>query len=282
MNIFISSACSNEKKIDQVLEFFLKNKYNKIELTGNLTYNKNYLKILKFYQKKYNFKYLIHNYFPIPKIPFMLNLGSSNKDIQKKSLNNAIKAIKVCHELSIKKISFHAPFLIDFNFKQAGKRITQFEIMEKKKVIQLLKKNLKFLNSIAGNKIKIYLENNVISKINYNSFGRKNFFLFTDSQSFKDLRNEISFRPLIDMGHLKVSSKTLGLNFENEFLDLQKHTDYFHLSDNNGDEDSNKAISKNSNILKLLKNIQYDKKYLTLEVYNSWKKIQNTINNILK
>ena len=282
MNIFLSSACTNEKKIEKVLNSFLRNKYKKIELTGNLIYNKNFLSILKFYQKKYNFEYLIHNYFPIPKIPFMLNLGSTNKDIQKKSLNNAIKSIEICHELNIKKISFHAPFLIDFSYKQAGKKISQCKIMEKKLVIRLLKNNMKFLNSIAGNKIQIYLENNVISKINYNSFKKKNFFLFTDLKSFQDLRNEINFKPLVDIGHLKVSSKTLGLNFENEFSGLQKFTDYFHLSDNNGDEDSNKAISANSNILKLLKNTQCKKNYLTLEVYESWRKIQNTINNISK
>jgi len=282
MNIFLSSACINEKKIEKVLNIFLRNKYKQIELTGNLTYNKNFLNILKFYQKKYNFEYLIHNYFPAPKLPFMLNLGSSNKDVQKKSLNNAIKSINTCHELNIKKISFHAPFLIDFSYKQAGTRITKYKIMEKKFVIRLLKNNLNFLNSIAGNKIQIYLENNVISKINYNFFKKKNFFLFTDFKSFQDLRNEINFKPLVDIGHLKVSSKTLGLNFENEFLDLQKFTDYFHLSDNNGDEDSNKAISANSNILKLLKHIQCKKKYLTLEVYESWRKIQNTINNISK
>ena len=51
------------------------------------------------------------------------------------------------------------------------------------------------------------------------------------------MRQELNFKPLLDVGHLKVSSKTLGLNFKEEFDNFSKYTDFIQVSDNNGLKD---------------------------------------------
>ena len=53
---------------------------NNIELSSNHSYENNYLKLLK----GLNFSYLIHNYFPIPKKSFVVNIASKNKSIRNK------------------------------------------------------------------------------------------------------------------------------------------------------------------------------------------------------
>ena len=43
--------------------------------------------------KQYNFEYLVHNYFPIPKHSFVLNIASLDDEIRKMSINHIKKAI---------------------------------------------------------------------------------------------------------------------------------------------------------------------------------------------
>ena len=63
--------------------------------------------------KKYNFNFLIHNYFPPPKIPFNFNLASQKKSIKNKSISMAKKAIELCRKLDSPLYTFHAGFTVD-------------------------------------------------------------------------------------------------------------------------------------------------------------------------
>ena len=59
----------------------------------------------------------VHNYFPPPKEPFVLNLASLNNDIFIKSRNHILKAINLCRKLNSKYYSFHAGFLMNLKLK---------------------------------------------------------------------------------------------------------------------------------------------------------------------
>ena len=277
--IFISSACIKEKNLSKNLNLFNKNNLRNIELSGGTNHNKKTLKILKSFKQK-GFDFLIHNYFPIPKLPFMLNLGSDNKLNSKKSLKNCIEAIKLCHKLKAKKFSVHAPFLFDFNFKEAGKKISPSRLYNVKNTIKIFKQNWKILQSYAGKDVKLYVENNVLNKQNYDSFNKQIPLLFTDMSSFEMMRNEVDFVPLIDTGHLKVSCYTLGKNFELELKKLSPHTDFFQISDNNSLFDQNLALKKNSLMYRSLKKLNLKNKTFSIEVYEGLKEITETINSI--
>lgn len=277
--IFVSSACINEKNLSKNLNLFNKNNLRNIELSGGTNHNKKTLKILKSFKQK-GFSFLIHNYFPIPKMPFMLNLGSDNKLNSRKSLKNCIEAIKLCHKLKAKKFSVHAPFLFDFNYKEAGKKISPTRLYNVKKTITIFKQNWKILQSYAGKDVKLYVENNVMNKQNYNSFNKQIPLLFTDVSSFEMMRNEVDFVPLIDTGHLKVSCHTLGKNFELELKKLSSHTDFYQISDNNGFFDQNLALKKNSSMYRSLKKLNLKNKTFSIEVYEGLKEITETINSI--
>ena len=48
--IYVSTACVNEKKLNENLKIFNKLNIKNIELTGNISFEKNYKKILKYYK----------------------------------------------------------------------------------------------------------------------------------------------------------------------------------------------------------------------------------------
>ncbi len=279
--IYVSTACISEKNLNENLKIFNKLNIKNIELTGNISFEKNYKKILKYYKIKHKFNFLIHNYFPIPEKPFMLNLGTENSYLNRKSVDNCLKAIDLCNQLKIKKFSVHAPFLVNFKTSEAGKKIKERKISSKSKILKIFKKNFNLLNKYIDNDIKLYVENNVLSKENFINFGKKNPLMLTSFKDFDDMRQELNFKPLLDVGHLKVSSKTLGLNFIEEFDNFSKYTDFIQVSDNNGLKDQNYKLKKNGIIFNKLKMLKGKQITYSIEVYGKSENFLNTL-KILK
>ena len=280
--IYVSTACVNEKKLNENLKIFNKFNIKNIELTGNISFEKNYKKILKYYKINHKFNFLIHNYFPIPKKPFMLNLGTENTYLNKKSVDNCLKAIDLCNQLKIKKFSVHAPFLVNFKTSEAGKKIKERKISNKSKILKIFKKNFTLLKKYIDNDVKLYVENNVLSKENFINFGKKNPLMLTSFKDFDDMRQELNFKPLLDVGHLKVSSKTLGLNFKEEFDNFSKYTDFIQVSDNNGLKDQNYKLKKNGMIFNKLKTLKGKQITYSIEVYGKNENFLNTLKTLKK
>lgn len=278
--IYVSSACLSEKNLNQNLKLFNELNVKNIELTGNILYEKNYKKILKDYKSKHKFNFLIHNYFPIPKKPFMLNLGTENSYLNRKSVDNCLKSIELCNELKLKKFSVHAPFLVNFKTSEAGKKIKERKISNKSKILKIFKKNFNLLKKYVDYDLKLYVENNVLSKENFLNFNKQNPLMLTSFKDYDDMRQEVNFMPLLDTGHLKVSCKTLKLDFTKEFKNFAKYTDFIQVSDNNSLSDQNKKIKYGSLIYKLLKTLKNKKITYSIEVYGKMKNFLDTIKTL--
>ena len=74
--IFCSTGGAKKSALD-VAEYFLSNSITNIELSGGIYDPKTFDRILDLQSKGANF--LTHNYFPVPKESFVLNLASQNK-----------------------------------------------------------------------------------------------------------------------------------------------------------------------------------------------------------
>jgi len=274
---YVSTACLSERNLNQNLKTFKKLNIKNIELTGNILYEKNYQTILNHYKLKYGFNFLIHNYFPIPKKPFMLNLGTENSFLNKKSVDNCLKSIELCNQLKLKKFSVHAPFLVNFKTSEAGKKIKERKISSKTKILRIFKKNFNLLKKYVDSDVKLYVENNVLSKENFLNFNKQNPLMLTSFKDYDDMRQEVDFMPLLDTGHLKVSCKTLKLDFTQEFNNFSKYTDFIQVSDNNSFLDQNKKIKYGSLIYKLLKSLKNKKNTYSIEVYGQMKNFLDTL-----
>lgn len=267
MTIFVSTSGFKNKKISEIIKILVKNNFKHLELSGGSAYYDGIENDLSILQKKYDLKLQLHNYFPPPENNFVLNLSSNNKDIFNKSISHYMKAIEISKKLGSNKFALHAGYLIDPDPSELGKDINN-KIFNKKSVgIKNFVKGFKTLKKFAGNDFDIFVENNVISRNNYENFSFKNPLLFTNFDSYLELKEKLDFKPLIDIAHLKVSCKTLNLNFFDEFDKMSKLTDYFHISGNNGSSDSNESIHDDFDIDKIFKSFDLNNKIITLEIY---------------
>ena len=205
-------------------------------------------------------------------------MSSINKKIRNDSVNSIKKIINISDKFNSKKVGIHAGFLFDYDVK--NKKIISNNLTNKNIALDLFIHSYNQLKNYADKKnIKLYLENNVIDKPLLKKFNNQIPLLLLDFNDYLNLKKKINFNLLFDTGHLKVSTKTLKINFKNEFIKFSKASDYYHISDNNGIKDSNEQINFNSQMFKLIRNIQdIHKKDLTIEV-KSLKSALITYNN---
>ena len=72
----------------------------------------------------------------------------------------------------------------------------------------------------------------------------------------------------MDVAHLKVSAKTLKLDWEEEFKHMMDVSNYVHVSNNDGFHDLNNQLTKNSILTSMLRECDTRNKDFTLEIYD--------------
>ena len=241
--IFISSIAFNDRKLIEVIKICEQNNFN-LEFSSSISYNRDNLKFLN----EFNGEKLIHNYFPAPKEPFVINLASKDSNILRRSISHCKENIRRTAELGLNFYAVHAGFCIDPKVSSLGKKILSDGKFDKKQhleiFIETLSELLKYSNEYD---VPFLIENNVLSSQNYSANNNQNIFLCTDSQDIVYISKEINsrrFQLLLDTGHLKVSCKTLGIDLLKETNRLFPSIGSVHHSDNDGFEDLNLPIDK--------------------------------------
>ena len=264
MNIYISTGGFNDMTADKVIKNFEKYGILDIELSGGI-YKEKLIKKLIYKKNKFNLK--AHNYFPPPKKPFVINLASLDEKIFKKSQNLILNALKFSKKIDSKYYSFHAGFLCDIQIKDLGNKVKKKKLNSRKECTELFIKRVNKIAKVAKKLgIKLMIENNVITKRNLKEFG-DNPFLMADPNECKKILNSLSDNVglLVDVAHLKVSSNTLNFDPKKMFILCKNRILGYHISDNNGDRDSNSSFDDSSWFWKY---IDYKKEYLSIEVYD--------------
>ena len=264
MSIYFSTGGYKNQISRDVVKTLIDVGIKDIELSGTC-YSKDNIKDLKQLLKFSNLQ--IHNYFPPPKKPFVLNLASMDEVIAQKTIDHIMYAIDVCKELNCKYYSFHAGFLCDIKVSELGKKVDKKILQNREESLDLfINRILKISERAKQKNINIMIENNVLSKNNQISF-EGNPFLMCDADECEKVINSCpeNVKLLIDVAHLKVSSNSL--NFDKiKFLDKCNHlAGGYHLSDNDGLSDSNDEFDNKS---WFWDHIDRKKDYYSIEVYN--------------
>jgi endonuclease IV len=277
--IFISSTCSKQKKIGKAVLELVKHGFNNIELSGGTEYYEGYEDDLLNLKEKYKINYLLHNYFPPPKEPFVINLASLDNATFEKSLSHLCDAIRLTRLLGGDKFGFHAGFYIDMSINELGKKVSYDINSNRRRVYQKFCDGFNLIKK-ESNGIALYIENNAYSKVNYELYGLKPPFMLTSPNEYFELKKNIEFNLLLDLGHLYISSSSFCLNFNSCLDQLSKETDYIHLSNNNGFFDENRGFDSNSKLLNKLRKIHLDNKIITLEIYEGIDVLKSSVNRI--
>jgi sugar phosphate isomerase/epimerase len=181
---------------------------------------------------------------------------------------HAKKAIKLSAEFGGKYYSFHAGYLLDPQASELGKKIKKKKLIDRTEGLNQFIKHVNELAIYAENfDITLLVENNVVSNSNFESFNC-NPLLMTETNETKQILNETrdNVRLLVDVAHLKVSATTLNFDPIEYLNEFRGETSAYHISDNNGLEDSNEPFTKDS---WFVPHISKDLEYYSLEIYVS-------------
>lgn len=278
--IYISSSCVKHAKIKDSVQELVDNGFSNIELSGGTEYYEGFEGDLLELKEKYDLNYICHNYFPPPKKHLVLNLASLNDEIYTQTFSHLKSAIELSRKLGAKKFGFHAGFFLDIKVSEIGKKLSKDNLFDNNKAIGRFCNGFKEL-SIFADDMELYIENNVYSRTNAETYNNKNIFMLTTFEEFKELETMIDFKLLLDIAHLKVSSATFDLDFEYELSNMISKSSYIHISDNDALHDLNNSLNENSNLVELLKKQDLKYKDFTLEIYDGMRNIQKT-HDILK
>lgn len=278
--IYISSSCVKHSKIIDSVKELIDNGFRNIELSGGTEYYEDFEDDLLELKDKYNLRYVCHNYFPPPKKHLVLNLASLNDDIYTQTFNHLKSSIELSRKLGARKFGFHAGFFLDIKVSEIGKRLSKDTLFDKQDSITRFCHGFNELKMLAGD-IELYIENNVYSMTNAETYNNENIFMLTNYEEYKELKAMIDFKLLLDVAHLKVSSATLHLDFEDELSKMITNSNYIHISDNDARHDLNDMLQEDSNLVKLLKKQNLKNKDFSLEIYDELENIKKT-HDVLK
>ena len=208
----------------------------------------------------------IHNYFPPPADPFVLNLGSLNTVIGERSMAHVEQALQWCVALGADRYSFHAGFLLDPDVGELGKRIPSRGLFDRDECIEAFVGRVARLAEVAAKAgVFLMIENNVLSAKNAAEFSA-NPLLMCDPGECHKIMGLLpgSVKLLIDVGHLKVSANSLSFDSSQMFDLCHARIAGYHLSDNNGLEDSNQPFGEDAWFWPQL---NPDVDYCSVEVY---------------
>ena len=262
--IYLSTGGFSSLPGCDVASYLSERNITNIELSGGITKDNQEREIIDLTP---NCSFQVHNYFPPPIKPFVLNLASFNEDICRLSFEHIIRAIDLSEKLGCKFYSFHAGFLIDPDVNDLGKRFTKKRLNDRDSAKELFTDKVNQISRYARKRgIMILLENNVISLANLDRFGT-NPFLMTDHLKTVELMNSTDGNVglLVDVAHLKVSSNIEGF-CKYEYLESTRDfTSAYHFSDNDGKSDTNNAVKTDSWFWPF---VRKDLNYYSLEVYD--------------
>jgi sugar phosphate isomerase/epimerase len=242
MQLYISTLALKYYSIEEIIRIAEEKNWS-IEFSSGIPFGEN---VTQLYNEA-NVKRIPHNYFPAPQNPFVLNLASENRLIREKSIKHCKNGLLLAKQSNAPFFSAHAGFCIDPNPDELGKKIRITSKFEKKKNINFFIDSLNEILDFASElNLDFLIENNVIAQ--FNLIGNENPLLCTSSDEIIDIFNKINrpnFHLLLDTGHLKVSSKTLGKNMHEELIKIEKFVKAIHHSDNDGLNDTNELLNEN-------------------------------------
>lgn len=276
--IYISTGCSKHKNIENNLHEIISWGFRNIELTGGFDRDD----FLSFNFNNYsNLNFQCHNYFPPPSKHFVLNL-SGRDDVYTNSLNLIREAIGFSQSYRSARYGIHAGFRVDPKLNELGKKFKKKGLIPLEEAEERMIKSLQLLKKETGN-VKLYVENNVFSASNFQSYDGENPFLLCQFSDYERIAKKVDLKVLLDIGHLKVSCNTLGLEFKKELQKFLEVTDYIHISDNDGLSDQNFGVDLQSETFSILKSNRklFREKTYTVEVYSGQIAVNNTVDAIL-
>lgn len=248
-SIFVSTAClPGVQPITSRISLYRSHGLNAIELGGGVSADEDSLSQVVGMECQF----LVHNYFPPPPDPFVLNLASGDAGIRQRSLDLVTEALALTARLAAPFYSVHAGFITDptsfgttsFVFPMPASPDEAQSAMNR--FITTLEIAIEHAQRLG---VQILVENNVCSPEM-----RGKLLLLTADEFPKLFRVLPSpyLGVLLDTGHLNVTAHTLGFD-RMVFVDqIAPYVRALHVHDNDGTADTHQPVRSGSWVLDVL------------------------------
>jgi len=199
-------------------------------------------------------KFLIHNYFPAPASPFVLNLAAPDNEARSRSVAFAKQAIDISAQVGAPFYSLHAGFAVALTPEHLGRPELQRELasgvsFDRDAALERMRGAvIELVAHAAPLGVRLLLENNVVSPRQV-ADGQANPLLMADpdeAMSFLSALRRDDVGLLLDVGHARVSGTALGFDPCDFFEKCGEWIGGLHLSDNDGVTDNNRPFTESS------------------------------------
>ena len=211
-------------------------------------------------------KVTLHNYYPVPEHPFVINLASDSCDLRTRSIEHVKSALQLSSEIGSPVYACHAGFLVDPPPAALGKKFSTLPISSKEEALLRFADAVCMLTELGQYYgVQLLIENNVLTKSNLETFGC-NPLLLTTAEEIKEFSKHTGLETflLLDLAHLKVSALTHNLSVKNQLENMTPFISGYHFSENDGLADTNDPIGKDPWFADLLVD---DIEYNVAEIY---------------
>ena len=234
--IFVSTTFfPDQSLLSDCLRVCKENKISNIEIGSNHRYQKDYS-----YISNYNFNYIVHNYFPVPKKKIIVNIASVNDKIYEESIQHIKNSILFSKKIGSPLYTFHPGFLSDPRSENNSNDNYDFVWTEKQKINNYdiaWQRMIKAINEIIQfskvNNIKVAFETE-------GSTTKSKFLLLQRPEEYENIIKLYKPEELgisLNIGHLNLARKSFRFSIKNFLNLIQNYVVAMELSHNNGVED---------------------------------------------
>lgn len=256
--IYVSTGSFKYENLEDIIETCIENRIANLELSSGIPYSNITMDIV--YKNRLKFNFLVHNYFPPPSEPFVLNLATSDPKLLDQSLQHCRHAIDLTAYLGGKFYSVHSGFTFHATPEMLGKEGVNYSYIPMKQANTIFLTSInKLVEHAKSRNIMLLIENNVISVANLIR-GNNLLGLGVTANNLVEIIKEINspfFGLLFDTGHLKVSANALGFNCFSFIDKIKDYVKLFHVHDNDGVADTHQPIQPDSWVLDVLRHPKF-------------------------
>ena len=197
---------------------------------------------------------LLHNYFPVPDRPFVLNLAAPNPENRKQVIEFCKNTMELCAACGSPFYSVHAGYIQDLKPEDLGRPDRQQTTATPGAYEQAMELFVDSVNQLLESSdamgVDLLIENNVHAvRRESHQMEEPSHLLLANPESIKDFFSMINHPGcglLWDSAHWRVSATHLGFDAFQEAQALGGWIRALHLSDNNYQIDSNEMCQKES------------------------------------
>jgi len=257
-----------------LLEQALAHGINGIELSSGMDYRPDILTLIREARSKDDLSFLVHNYFPAPKNPFVLNIASLDPQGLAMTRSFGEEALRLANELGAPFYSIHAGFAARLRPEHLGRpgqlasELTPADIDRVGAYNIMVETTRQLADHAASLGLDLLIENNVISP----EFLERlpiNPLLLTEADEINRFFDDVersNVGLLLDVAHARVSATAQNFSMHRFVEQVSDKVRCLHLSDNDGRKDTNQPISKDAWFLPMLKDFRHCE--IVIEAYS--------------